>query len=109
MQIRQQRRHLLIREPSGESRHQAAAIQHIRSHSGIRCRNAARQRLVFKETTQIGWDFLERKIIILVAMSTTHVVEMRPFRLFGCKPLSRVAASKTNGQECSEQYKSSGG
>ena len=81
MKVSQQRGHLLLGESSREPRHQSPAGKNILPYRGIRRWNAAGQCLAFKEPMQIWRNFLQRQIVLLVAMRAAHLVEVLAFRL----------------------------
>ena len=83
MQIGQQRGHLLLGEAAGETRHHSLPCQHILPHRFIRGRNSAGQCLAVKEAVQVRRDFLQRQIVVLMAMGATNLVEMLAFCFCG--------------------------
>ena len=80
MQVSQKRHHLLVVKAPCKPRHQSPAHKDILPNRGVRCRNAAGQRLAVKQATQVWRNLLQRQVIFLVAMRTPRLIKMLPFR-----------------------------
>jgi len=80
MQVSQKRRHLFVVEAPCKPRHQSPAHKDILPNRGVRCRNAAGQRLAVKQATQVWRNLLQRQVIFLVAMRTPRLIKVLPFR-----------------------------
>ena len=103
MQVSQKRRHLFVVEAPCKPRHQSPAHKDILPNRGVRCRNAAGQRLAVKDTVQIGRDFLEGEIIILMAMRAANLIEVLACCLLGGEGRRGVTACDTNTHACCQR------
>ncbi len=81
MQIRQQIDHLFIAESPCKARHHSFAGKDHPAHFRICCRCATRQRGPFEHAMQIRRHFLQRKIIVLMAMRAPRRIEVLTFSL----------------------------
>jgi len=81
MEICQQRRHLLFVKPASKTGHQSPAVEDVEPNGCFGCRNAAGQRLVLKYIVQVRRNFLEREVVVLMAMGAANLVKMLPFCL----------------------------
>ena len=81
MQVSQQSGHLLFVESACKAGHHAATLQHILSDGLVGYRDAAGEGLLVEQPVQVGWNFLQRQVVILIAMGAAHIVEILPFGL----------------------------
>lgn len=81
VQVRQQRRHLLVGKAAFEGGHHASARKHLARNYLIGGGQAAGQCGAVEEAVQVRRDLLEAEVVVLVAVGATAVVEMLPFRL----------------------------
>ena len=82
MQIGQQRAHLFLGEAAGKA---TASFPCLPAHS---CRTAASvagaplgRVVAIEDAVQVRRNFLEREVIVFVAMGAAHLVKVLPFRL----------------------------
>ncbi len=97
VQIRKQSGHLRIVESAVERRHHSLAPKNYVSHSCIRCRSAAGQRGTLEDAVEIGRDFLQSEIVLLVTMSASDFVQVLPFRFLRRKRRDRVTPGDHRG------------
>ena len=76
MQIREQISHLRVCESASERRHHAFPRQDGLRHLLIARRRSAGQNRLQKEAVQIGRNLFEAKVVVLVAVRASHIVEM---------------------------------
>lgn len=92
MQIGEQRCQLLVGEPAGEGWHHAFAGKHHVTDFPIGRGCATGQRGVREHAMQVGWNFLEIEIVLVVAVRAADQVEMFAFGLLLRKPWLRMAS-----------------
>jgi len=80
MKVSQKRGHLRVVEAPCKPRHQSPAHKDILPNRGVRCWNTAGQRFMIKDAVQIRRNFLQGKVILLMAMRAPHLVKVLPFR-----------------------------
>lgn len=81
MQIGEKSRHLVLVEAAGEGRHEIFAGQHYVLYLRIGCGRAAGEFGAIEEAAQIGWNLLEREVVIAVTVSAAGFIESLPLQL----------------------------
>ena len=76
MKIYKQIRHLLLGKPPREARHESLSGQDHPPHFRVRRGRAAWQGRPFENCMEIWGNFLEREVIVLVAMRAADGIEM---------------------------------
>ncbi len=99
VQIGQQSCHLLSRKATRKRRHHSLARQDHALHISVARRGSAGQSRVLKDRMQIGRDFLERQIVVLVAMGAANVVKVLPFELLVGESRLTAASSQNDRQK----------
>jgi hypothetical protein len=74
MQVRQQCRHLRLTESPREGWHHSFAGQDDAADVGIRRRSAAGQNGTSVHPMEIGWNLLQREVILVVTMGAPHLI-----------------------------------
>lgn len=91
MQVGEESGDLLLVEAAVEGGHHSLPGEDDISHLCIRSRCAAGQRRTLKDSLQIGRHLSQTEIIIAMAVRTTHLIEVLPFRLLPGEFWSAVA------------------
>jgi hypothetical protein len=81
VQVGQESGHLLVRESAGEGGHGSLPREHNLPYYSIRGRSAAEEGVAVEDVVQIGRDFPERLVVVLVAMSAPDLIKALAFRL----------------------------
>ena len=81
MQVGDQGIHLLLCHLIGKRRHHSLARHEHPFDFCIGCRSAIWQCIALEEAVQIGWNLLEVQVVLFVAMSASHVVQVLALRL----------------------------
>ena len=85
MQVSQECGHLLVSEPAGEGRHEPLSGEDNVLDRGIGGWSAAGQCRSGKDPMKIWRDLLEAKVVFLVAMGATNLVQVLPCCLLLCQ------------------------
>jgi len=75
VQVSQQRGHLLVAKAAIKAGHHSSAHENISPHRCVRGGSAAGQGRALKEMVQIGRNFLESQIVVLVAVGATKLIK----------------------------------
>lgn len=101
VQISQERAHLLVVKASGKRRHHSLPGEDDPLHCIVGCGCSTGQRRSRKDAVQIGRNFFQGEIVVLVAMRAPHRVEMLPCRLLGGERRCLVTAG--SGEDCARK------
>jgi len=92
VQVGQQRGHLNVVEAAFEGGHHALSIEHDAAYLGIVDGCATGQSRSIEHAMKIGRNLLQCEIVVFMAMSAAHLVEMLPFHLLRAQLGSATAS-----------------